>query len=72
MLNVRCASRACQRRRLGKQRGPIWHVIHHWFHSAATAVSQSPSHRLLTPLRTQQQYDQISLWDKRQPGCFTD
>lgn len=72
MLNVRCESCACQYRRLGRQRGPFWHVIHHWFHSAATAVSLSPSHRPLTPLRTHQQDDQISLWDKRQPSCFTD
>lgn len=41
MLNVRCESCACQYRRLGRQRGPFWHVIHHWFHSAATAVSLS-------------------------------
>lgn len=30
------------------------------------------SHRPLTPLRTHQQDDQISLWDKRQPSRFTD
>lgn len=72
MLNVRSESCACQHRRLGRQRGPFWHVIHHWFHSAATAVSLSPSHRPLTPLRTHQQDDQISLWDTRQPSCFTD
>lgn len=42
MLNVSCKSCACQRRRLGRQRGPLWHVIHHWLHSAATAVSLPP------------------------------
>lgn len=52
MLNVRCESQACQHSHLGRQCGPFWHVIHHWFHLAATAVSQSPSHRPLTPLRT--------------------
>lgn len=52
MLNVRCESWACQHSRLRRRRGPFWHVIHHWFHLAATAVSLSPSHRPLTPLRT--------------------
>lgn len=49
MLNVRCRSCACQYRRLGRQRGPFWHVIHHWFHTAATAVSLSPLSQTADP-----------------------
>lgn len=66
---------ACQYRRLRRQRGLVWHAIHHWFHSAATVVSLSPltpPHRLLTPLRMHRQGDQISLWETREPSWFTD
>lgn len=71
---VRFERCACQYRRLRRQRGLVWHVIHHWFHSAATAVSLSPfppPHRPLTPLKMHQQDDQISLWEKRQLSWFT-
>lgn len=72
ILNGRCKSCGCQYRRLWRRHGSFWHVIHHRFHSAATAVSPSPSRRPLTRLRTHQQDDQISLRDKRQPSSFTD
>lgn len=42
MLDAGCESCACQYGRPWRRRGSFWHVIHHRFHSAATAVSPPP------------------------------
>lgn len=55
MPNVRCERWACQQSRLGRRRRPFWHVIHHWFHLAATAVSRSPLSEAADPAEDAQQ-----------------
>lgn len=44
-------------------------LVPHGCHSCVIVPPLPSSRRPLTPLRTHQQDDQISLWDKRQPSC---
>lgn len=55
--------RACQRRRLGRWRGPFWHVIHHRFHLTAAAVSPSLSQTADLAEDTWED-GQTPLWDR--------
>lgn len=55
--------RACQRRCLGRWRGPFWHVIHHRFHLTAAAVSPSLSQTADLAEDTWED-GQTPLWDR--------